>query len=140
MEYSLSVTTLQAGHCPGSVMFVFDGYNGTVLYTGDFRLYPGQSAVLPKLPRNVKTVYLDTTFCFPGADKFPKREEAIKSLCTMVSQWTRKNPAAPVFVSTKTRLGYEAVFVELQKALDKKVRYCVRSVVSSMIFSRKSTR
>ena len=34
---SVSVTVLDANHCPGSAMFLFAGYFGRILYTGDFR-------------------------------------------------------------------------------------------------------
>ena len=34
----ITVTVLDANHCPGSAMFLFQGYFGSVLYTGDFRL------------------------------------------------------------------------------------------------------
>jgi DNA cross-link repair 1B protein len=34
---SVSVTVLDANHCPGSAMFIFEGYFGRILYTGDFR-------------------------------------------------------------------------------------------------------
>ena len=35
---NITVTTLDANHCPGSAMFLFEGYFGRILYTGDFRL------------------------------------------------------------------------------------------------------
>ena len=32
------VTAFDANHCQGSAMYLFEGYFGTILHTGDFRL------------------------------------------------------------------------------------------------------
>jgi DNA cross-link repair 1B protein len=70
----MSVTLLDArNHCPGAVMFLFQGYFGNILYTGDFRFSPEMaditSAVLRKVfagnDISVDVLYLDTTFCHP---------------------------------------------------------------------------
>ena len=34
---TVTVTAIDANHCPGSAMFYFEGYFGRILYTGDFR-------------------------------------------------------------------------------------------------------
>nr|XP_037839275.1 protein artemis isoform X2 [Chlorocebus sabaeus] len=72
------VTLLPAGHCPGSVMFLFQGNNGTVLYTGDFRLAQGEVARMELLHsggrvKDIQSVYLDTTFCDPRFYQIPSR-------------------------------------------------------------------
>ena len=33
----ITVTAIDAHHCLGSAMFLFEGYFGTILHTGDFR-------------------------------------------------------------------------------------------------------
>lgn len=34
-QETMTVTLIDANHCPGSVMFLFEGYFGTILYTGE---------------------------------------------------------------------------------------------------------
>ena len=36
-QVNITVTAIDANHCPGSAMFLFEGYFGRILYTGDFR-------------------------------------------------------------------------------------------------------
>lgn len=50
--------------------FLFQGSNGTVLYTGDFRLAKGEVSRMELLHsggrvKDIQSVYLDTTFCDP---------------------------------------------------------------------------
>ena len=92
---TVSVTTLDANHCPGSAMFIFEGYFGRILYTGDFRCAPCSpvewKAFLSPLPpppsryspemdslpvlkhcSPVDVLYLDNTYCDTSC-KFPSR-------------------------------------------------------------------
>ncbi|XP_019753051.1 protein artemis isoform X15 [Hippocampus comes] len=72
------VTLLPAGHCPGSVMFLFEGCHGNVLYTGDFRLALGDAARMEHLHsgsrvKDIRSVYVDSTFFDPRFYQIPSR-------------------------------------------------------------------
>ena len=88
----VTVTPLQTGHCPGAVMFLFEGDKGNILYTGDFRLdlrdlretrlFRDETELI-----KIKTIYLDTTFCNPCANKFITREEAKNVILDKITEW-----------------------------------------------------
>ena len=66
----MQVKIIDANHCPGSCMFLLEGYFGTILHTGDFRFDP---KILEHIKDNkIDTLYLDDTFCSPEYD-FPPR-------------------------------------------------------------------
>lgn len=70
-------------------MFIFSGYFGTLLYTGDFRLHPDHAhlGALPILRRGISRIFLDNTFCHP-VFSYPSRETATKELlATVASKW-----------------------------------------------------
>ncbi|OQV24346.1 putative Protein artemis [Hypsibius exemplaris] len=119
--YRICVTLLPAGHCPGSVMFVFDGHNGTVIYTGDFRIYEGTVQKLAGLPVAPKCLYLDTTFFTRQAPTIPSRDVSIRRISESITSHLKKYPNASIFFESETQLGYEAVFLELKRTFNQKM-------------------
>ena len=63
-RFYTSVTPIDANHCPGAVMFLFEGSavpGGTVLYTGDFR-YDAEKMMPYFKDKEIDTVYVDNTY------------------------------------------------------------------------------
>uniref|UniRef100_A0A8C5THD6 Protein artemis n=1 Tax=Malurus cyaneus samueli TaxID=2593467 RepID=A0A8C5THD6_9PASS len=123
------VTLLPAGHCPGSVMFLFEGGNGTVLYTGDFRLAKGEAARMELLHsgtrvKDIQSVYLDTTFCDPNFYHIPSRQchfECLNGILELVRSWTSLSRNHVVWLNCKAAYGYEYLFINLSEELGIKV-------------------
>ncbi|XP_069084822.1 protein artemis [Pleurodeles waltl] len=122
----LVVTLLPAGHCPGSVMFLFQGNNGNVLYTGDFRLAKGEAARMELLHsgdrvKDIQSVYLDTTFCDPRFYQIPSREECLIGILELVRSWISLSPYHVVWLNCKAAYGYEYLFTNLSEEFGVKV-------------------
>ncbi|XP_049633733.1 protein artemis [Suncus etruscus] len=114
------VTLLPAGHCPGSVMFLFQGSHGTVLYTGDFRLAKGEAARMELLHsggrvKDIQSVYLDTTFCDPRFYQIPSRGECLSGIVKLVGSWITRSPSHVVWLNCKAAYGYEYLFTNLSE-------------------------
>ncbi|GCC20579.1 hypothetical protein chiPu_0019142 [Chiloscyllium punctatum] len=114
------VTLLPAGHCPGSVMFLFEGGGGTVLYTGDFRLAKGEVARMELLHsggriKDIQSVYLDTTFCDPRFYQIPSRVECLNGILELVRSWITLSPYHVVWLNCKAAYGYEYLFTNLSE-------------------------
>ena len=88
----LTVTAIDAGHCPGSVGFLFEGTCGRIYHTGDFRREDwcvagddGKSANIPEcLTRApLDLLLLDNTYCNP-AYRFPSRAAAQAAVVSLI--------------------------------------------------------
>ncbi|KAK7102786.1 5' exonuclease Apollo-like [Littorina saxatilis] len=79
---SMAVTVINANHCPGAVMFVFEGSFGKIVHTGDFRFQPEmvkEGSLLSKHTGTIDRLYLDNTYCDPKC-VFPTRAEALEEI------------------------------------------------------------
>ncbi|KAM4712293.1 protein artemis [Anableps anableps] len=112
------VTLLPAGHCPGSVMFLFEGRHGNVLYTGDFRLAAGDASRMEHLHsgsrvKDIRSVYLDSTFYDPRFYQIPSREVCLKGISELIGNWISQSSYHVVWLNCKAAYGYEYLFTNL---------------------------
>ncbi|XP_018102080.1 5' exonuclease Apollo isoform X2 [Xenopus laevis] len=107
---TLTVTLIDANHCPGSVMFLFEGYFGTILYTGDFRYSPSMLCYPPlSNKKKIDVLYLDNTNCDPE-QKLPSRLEATN----MIKEIIEKYPYHDIVIGVYN-IGKESLLVDLAK-------------------------
>ncbi|CAO2210410.1 unnamed protein product [Urochloa humidicola] len=112
-----TVTAFDANHCPGAVMFLFEGPFGAVLHTGDCRLTPEcLSAMMPLLSRRIDYLFLDCTFARSPL-QFPTKEDSIRQVINCIC----KHPNAPVVYLVCDMLGQEDVLIEVSKAFGSKI-------------------
>ncbi|OIV96441.1 hypothetical protein TanjilG_09868 [Lupinus angustifolius] len=115
----VDVTCLDANHCPGAVIILFQPPNGkAVLHTGDFRF--SEEITLNPLLRTcpIHTLILDSTYCNPQYD-FPKQDAVIQFVIDAI-QAESFNPKTLFLIGSYT-IGKERLFLEVARALRKKV-------------------
>jgi len=110
---TVTVTPIDANHCPGAAMFLFEGSFGRILYTGDFRycgpmLYDIQLNLLCN--GNVDVLYLDNTFCDPRCI-FPSREDAVVEMMHIIQSY----PEARIKIGLRS-LGKEQMLVNIARS------------------------
>ncbi|KAJ8265834.1 hypothetical protein COCON_G00149330 [Conger conger] len=105
---TMTVSLIDANHCPGAVMFLFEGYFGTILYTGDFRYTPAMlREPCLRAQTHIDVLYLDNTNCDPTRT-LPSRQRAAQQIKELI----RAHPGHTIVIGVY-RLGKEALLVEL---------------------------
>ena len=117
----IRVTLIDANHVPGAVMFVFRGYFGNVVYTGDFRYSPVMfdNPVLKQLINweDIDKLYLDNTYFFSECN-FGTRAEVLEKIISFITQYNSHH----IYIGAR-RLGKENAFIKIALAL--KERICI---------------
>ncbi|XP_076915229.1 uncharacterized protein LOC143574511 [Bidens hawaiensis] len=122
---SFNVTAFDANHCPGAVMFLFEGAFGNILHTGDCRLTPeclqrlpekylGKVSKRPKCPLDY--VFLDCTFG-TFSSKMPSKHVAIRQVIDCI--WN--HPEASVVYLTCDILGQEEILANVCQTFGSKI-------------------
>ncbi|XP_042517556.1 5' exonuclease Apollo [Macadamia integrifolia] len=122
---AFTVTAFNANHCPGAVMFLFEGHFGNILHTGDCRLtseylqslpekYIGKKGREPRCPLDY--VFLDCTFG-KFSRKIPSKNAAIQQVINCI--W--KHPNAPIVYLACDLLGQEEILVEVSRTFGSKI-------------------
>ncbi|XP_059047582.1 protein artemis-like [Achroia grisella] len=128
-ECIITVTAVPAGHCLGSIMFLFQTTRKTILYTGDFRISLNDVKKYREFhkpsdrtePIGVDAMYIDTTFYNKNYDDFMKRKDAIDYLIKEIKDWLNKDRNNQIALSISAKYGYEKVFNDIYKKLQVKV-------------------
>ncbi|XP_055530788.1 uncharacterized protein LOC129721808 [Wyeomyia smithii] len=116
------ITALDANHCPGGVMFLFQLPDGTnILHTGDFRA----SADMEEYPEfwnmNIDIVYLDTTY-LSSKYAFKSQWESITDVCSQIRSFLDRNIGTRVLIVCGSYLiGKEKVWAEVATQFNYKV-------------------
>ncbi|KAF9436199.1 DNA break repair nuclease [Entomortierella beljakovae] len=126
----ITVMLMDANHCPGSVLFVYDLVNPRrrYLHTGDFRACPdmAQDPILcqpPNVPIDI--LYLDTTYINPRYT-FPPQDlvikEAAKLVCNEIGIVDNHVSPVAVVVKTTKKVNIMEKWLSKESGNDKKLQ------------------
>ena len=118
----VNVTLLDANHCPGAVMFLFEGAFGRVLHTGDFRYSPEMLASLKSHlgTEPLDLAFVDNTYALTDREILTERS-TVSEMLDIVKSSMRNNVKTRVYVGLH-KIGKENIMVELAKSLGTRIR------------------
>jgi len=125
---TIRVTLYDANHCTGAVMFLIEGQDKAVLYTGDIRSEQWWIDLLARHPclvpyakglKRLDNIYLDTTFASTADPHkvFLPKADGLSELLEKVAKY----PDETVFYFNAWTFGYEEVWLALSHFLQSKI-------------------
>ncbi|KAM0902516.1 hypothetical protein ACQ4PT_019252 [Festuca glaucescens] len=113
----VTVTLLEANHCPGAALIHFRLRDGkTYLHTGDFRASKSMQLHPLLQAGRINLLYLDTTYCNPKY-KFPPQEDVIDFVVRTAQRYVKKQPKTLIVVGAYS-IGKENVYLAISQALE----------------------
>ncbi|CAG7830637.1 unnamed protein product [Allacma fusca] len=129
-SYFVELTLLPAGHCPGSVMFLFESGSKRILHTGDCRISVDDLKVMrhlhvgPLSSGHVKSIdhlFVDSTFCSKNAEVFPDRRIAFEEAINYVRNHLKRGDKYYIKLKFAARFAHEYIIQELFKVFRHKI-------------------
>ncbi|EKM81504.1 hypothetical protein AGABI1DRAFT_69756 [Agaricus bisporus var. burnettii JB137-S8] len=127
----VTITALDANHCPGAVMYLIEGSKGAVLHTGDFRAEPWFLESLSRNPylqpylesstggilhQSLDCIYLDTACAFLPLE-IPSKNDATAGLIELMKLF----PPNVYFYINAWTWGYEDILKAVSAAFQTKI-------------------
>ena len=140
----VTVTLLDANHCPGAVMFLFQVGSRSILHVGDFRwnrtIMQDQTPLQPfffSRKCQLDELFLDTTYCDPRY-KLPTQQEAIQGTIEVAVQdyeASKRRKQRILLLFGAYTIGKERIYLAVAERLGLKVyvdrrRYRILSSLS----------
>lgn len=130
LETDLNITLLPAGHCPGSVMFLFEFDGKRILYTGDYRMnLSSVKRMKPYLANrdgsaiSLTDLHIDTTFAIDNCPtRFPDREQSEEFISKKVKRWITEADNASKVLTVIIRLSAKYSVEFLYQCLYQKLK------------------
>ncbi|XP_055858412.1 DNA cross-link repair 1A protein isoform X2 [Episyrphus balteatus] len=118
----VQVTAIDANHCPGAVMFLFQLPCGKrILHTGDFRASIEMESDYHLSQRNIDLLYLDTTY-ISNKYSFQTQEKSIADALKHVREFRERNEGKRIlFVVGAYLVGKEKFWLPIAKEFDFKI-------------------
>eukprot|EP00878_Enallax_costatus_P007518 GHUV01007874.1.p1 GENE.GHUV01007874.1~~GHUV01007874.1.p1 ORF type:complete len:518 (+),score=175.46 GHUV01007874.1:1203-2756(+) len=120
----VTITAIDANHCPGAVMLVFEvpkaaGGVNRVLHTGDCRWQDCLRSDSCLRDKRIDILMLDTTYAVPRWT-FPPQQQAIETMVQVMQRTLHEEPAT-LFVVGSYHIGKERAYLGAAQALGIKV-------------------
>lgn len=116
------VIFLDANHCPGAAIVLFELVDGTChLHTGDMRYDPRMKDYTALMSRKIQNLYLDTTYAHTK-HRFISQEQSVQVIVNESKQFLSENSDGMVLLSAYT-IGKERIF---SSVLDSFLPHCER--------------
>lgn len=106
------LTFLDANHCPGAALILFQLINGKChLHTGDMR-YDAKMKSYEILNQTIDTLYLDTTYAHVK-NQFISQDDAIMKIVDLTSSFFQSDAAPGLVLLSAYTIGKERIFLKL---------------------------